>query len=148
MRLRERVKAAGGQLRRHWRSLLLILIVFLVYTAISSSDRYRPKKLGESCTFDYECRSRRCDGGKCVELEQVCGDQICEGSETCSTCWIDCQPCKKENGEPCSDYRECRSSHCVRGVCRPTDPWCGDGYCDRPEDCFNCEKDCGVCMWI
>lgn len=28
----------------------------------------------------------------------------------------------------------------------PTDPGgCGDGYCDRDEDCFTCEADCGAC---
>jgi hypothetical protein len=25
-------------------------------------------------------------------------------------------------------------------------PICGDGYCDISEDCFTCEKDCGVCI--
>ncbi|CAM9770906.1 unnamed protein product [Chrysoparadoxa australica] len=51
----------------------------------------------------------------------VCGDLLCSGSETCSSCPQDCGEC----------------------------PYCGDGICtengDFAETCFVCSEDCGSC---
>jgi len=58
-----------------------------------------------------------------------CSDQYCE-NKRCEN--------KKEDGFPCLRQSECKSNHCVHGVCRPTDPYCDDHYCDPGE---NCEQD-------
>lgn len=50
--------------------------------------------------------------------ETNCGDSICEGAETCSSCTLDC-------GE-CTIY-------------------CGDGLCNGDETCSTCLSDCGAC---
>lgn len=47
----------------------------------------------------------------------ICGDQICEGSESCSNCTTDCGAC----------------------------PYCGDGSCNGTEYCVTCATDCGAC---
>jgi hypothetical protein len=46
----------------------------------------------------------------------VCGDGICNGSETCSSCLADCDACV-----------------------------CGDGICNGSESCSSCSGDCGFC---
>jgi hypothetical protein len=48
----------------------------------------------------------------------ACGDDACNGSETCSSCAQDC------------------------GTCAPA---CGDGTCNTGEDCATCQADCGTC---
>jgi hypothetical protein len=49
----------------------------------------------------------------------VCGDGVCNGGETCTSCVTDC------------------------GVCPPG---CGDGVCSGGETCETCSADCGVCL--
>lgn len=55
-----------------------------------------------------------------TEPPEICGDGICEGSETCENCPVDCGECP---------------------------PVCGDGNCDAGdgEDCLTCPEDCPVC---
>ena len=55
------------------------------------------------------------------ETEPVCGDIVCNGTETCETCEQDC------------------------GACEPVDPFCGDGSCNGSETCETCQEDCGEC---
>jgi hypothetical protein len=50
--------------------------------------------------------------------EPVCGDSVCNGTETCSTCPGDCGQCSSV---------------------------CGDGVCDGEETCDTCLDDCGSC---
>ncbi|MBW2735641.1 MAG: hypothetical protein JRH20_24925 [Deltaproteobacteria bacterium] len=47
-----------------------------------------------------------------------CGDDSCNGTETCKTCPADCGPCPPE---------------------------CGDGQCNGDETCATCLGDCGAC---
>ncbi len=52
-------------------------------------------------------------------IKQIaCGDRVCNGTETCSSCPKDC------------------------GICPPA---CGDGVCNGTETCSSCPKDCGIC---
>ena len=46
-----------------------------------------------------------------------------------------------EEGGACVYSGQCLSGHCVHDVCRPTDPYCGDDYCDTGEVC---PGDCGA----
>jgi hypothetical protein len=48
----------------------------------------------------------------------VCGDSVCNGSESCGTCPNDC------------------------GACPPV---CGDSVCNGSESCGTCPNDCGAC---
>jgi hypothetical protein len=56
-----------------------------------------------------------------VTIPPTCGDNTCNGAETCSTCSADC------------------------GVCPPPQPTCGDGTCNNGETCSTCASDCGTC---
>src|SRR6185295_9256439 len=58
-----------------------------------------------------------CDGGPCDSF--LCGDAICNGNETCSTCPDDCGSCSVAI--------------------------CGDGICQSGESCSSCSSDCGTC---
>lgn len=66
-----------------------------------------------------------------------------EGESTSATLTVKFP--KKKNGEPCSSNDECESGHCVHNICRPTDPYCGDGFCDIEENKCTCSNDCGSC---
>lgn len=70
---------------------------------------------GQGCPRGFTPRGR-CPPGS-YEIGFVCGDSICNGSETCFNCEGDC------------------------GGCAP----CGDGSCTGTEHCSNCPIDCGVC---
>ena len=97
------------------------------------------------CESFESCSSCPADCGKCVECddgidndgdgyidypadkgcagptymdESNCGDKVCEGTETCTSCVADC------------------------GICPPT---CGDGKCEQMESCSTCPQDCHSC---
>jgi hypothetical protein len=53
-------------------------------------------------------------------VQPICGDQSCNGSETCSSCSADCGQC-------------------------PPEPVCGDQSCNGAETCSTCSGDCGSC---
>ncbi len=53
-----------------------------------------------------------------LEARAVCGDNVCRGKESCSSCPSDC------------------------GVCVGS---CGDGVCSATETCTSCSSDCGTC---
>src|SRR5437867_814954 len=56
--------------------------------------------------------------GEAYRHHPRCGDGVCNGSETCSSCPGDC------------------------GACAPS---CGDGICSGSETCSSCPGDCGLC---
>lgn len=58
--------------------------------------------------------------GCTTPTEYVCGNDVCDGTETCATCPKDCGAC-------------------------PLTGYCGDGTCDDDETCATCESDCGQC---
>ena len=55
-----------------------------------------------------------------IGQSDYCGNGACSGSETCSSCSIDC------------------------GSCQPVTR-CGDGVCSSSETCSSCSIDCGQC---
>jgi hypothetical protein len=102
----------------------------------------------------------------------VCGDGVCDASESCQSCQSDCGPC----GGTC-DHDQCTvggpldpsCGMCVAAICQ-VDPFCcasawdgictsevgsvcgltcsgscGDGVCDASESCQSCPNDCGPC---
>jgi len=71
---------------------------------------------GDCCT-DSDCSNNEyCLDNHCTSL---CGNQVCDNSEDCESCPIDC---------------ECA-----------TEVQCGDGVCDDDESCTSCPVDCGIC---
>jgi hypothetical protein len=76
----------------------------------------------------------------CAGAGPVCGDGICNGSETWQTCG-DCPP----PGPVCGDGI-CNGSETWQtcGDCPPPGPVCGDGICEgwQGEGGWNCPSDC------
>ncbi len=74
----------------------------------------------------------------------TCGDFICSGSETCSTCPMDCGLCPTvcPNGICESPTEGCGTCPADCGPCPGT---CGDGICGAGETCATCMTDCGTC---
>ena len=83
-----------------------------------------------------------CQNKKDVD-ESNCGDAVCEGDETCSSCSADCGSCEPVCGDgTCNGAETCSTCEVDCGAC-PSE--CGDGNCDADEDCTTCEADCGAC---
>jgi beta propeller repeat protein len=78
-----------------------------------------------------------------------CGDTICNGAETCSSCPGDCGTCPPP--EPycgdtiCNGGETCSSCPGDCGICPPPEPFCGDTICNGAETCESCPGDCGIC---
>ncbi len=109
--------AHDGASRRAAFSVLRVLLLALVALLVAPSTAWA-----------------QCDGGACVDAARPpdastdvgvtpdesgprCGDLVCNGAETCSSCAMDC------------------------GACRV----CGDGVCLSPETCGSCPIDCRPC---
>ncbi len=109
--------AHDGASRRAAFSVLRVLLLALVALLVAPSTAWA-----------------QCDGGACVDVVRPpdastdvgvtpdasgprCGDLVCNGAETCSSCAMDC------------------------GACRV----CGDGVCLSPETCGSCPIDCRPC---
>eukprot|EP00026_Physarum_polycephalum_P005343 Phypoly_transcript_05375.p1 GENE.Phypoly_transcript_05375~~Phypoly_transcript_05375.p1 ORF type:complete len:628 (+),score=68.17 Phypoly_transcript_05375:31-1914(+) len=53
----------------------------------------------------------------------MCGDQVCDPNETCSSCFYDCGACSYP---PCQGNPECSGNgECVQGICVCTGVWYG-----------------------
>lgn len=82
--------------------------------------------------------------GDCGSCPAVCGDFSCDENETCSTCFEDCGTC---GGAVCGDAtcdagEGCETCSADCGACSPV---CGDLGCNGSETCSTCPGDCGVC---
>jgi hypothetical protein len=103
---------------------------------------------------DHGNTAPRCGDGKCIGSESCtscavdcgvcagCGDHACASSESCTSCPEDCGVCQKCGDGFCKDDETCLSCAPDCGKCAS----CGDGKCAAgTEDCFSCPDDCGVC---
>lgn len=91
----------------------------------------------------------------------VCGDDECNGGETCESCRADCAatcppppvdvPMPRCGDGTCDEGESCESCRAdCAAMCPPPPvdvpmPRCGDGTCAAPETCGNCPTDCGAC---
>jgi hypothetical protein len=73
----------------------------------------------------------------------VCGNAVCESSETCSTCSADCGACAPACGNAvCEATESCSTCSADCGACAPA---CGNAVCEATESCSTCSADCGAC---
>lgn len=70
-----------------------------------------------------------------------CGDGLCAGDETCTSCSADCGLCAGCGDGSCGTTETCSSCPGDCGVCTT----CGDGFCKADETCLSCAPDCGKC---
>lgn len=73
-----------------------------------------------------------------------CGDGTCNGTETCSSCGVDCGACASARcGDgTCNGAETCTTCSDDCGACAAR---CGDGTCNGSETCTSCSDDCGAC---
>ena len=121
--------------------------------------------------WDFHCKAlalESCDG--CSADGSVCGDDVCDGTETCTSCPPDCGPCAvgpccEVTPEPGCPTGPCQGQVCaIDAYCCATawdeqcvalaasycgcglEAGCGNGTCDKPtESCLSCVADCGAC---
>lgn len=134
----------------------------------------------DSITFDF-CDNRRfCDYDfqaydivkfSIYSKSGFCGDNNCNGEESCSSCPDDCGECQMVCGDGiCYANENCEKDNCCNGVkvnfeddyyncggcgkqCEGREKCsnskciqiCGNGYCESNEDCNSCKEDCGKC---
>lgn len=70
----------------------------------------------------------------------TCGDWVCNGSETCSTCEMDCGACGYCGDAVCNNSENLCT--CLHDGCAAA---CGDGCCNGSENCLTCGDDCVSC---
>ncbi len=82
------------------------------------------RKLGEPCTFDFECETDRCDRASdaCVALAAV--GEGCSSDYDCASGHCDygtgtCDAGRRPNGDSCDYDEDCQSDWCVSGSCTP-----------------------------
>lgn len=99
---------------------------------------------GDCAHNEYDCDSdSECASGLICIGSSLTGDKgCCYSNEEWDT---SSHKCKAKNGESCTQNANCHSTHCVHDICRPTDPYFGDGYCDSGESCSSSPNDCGKC---
>ncbi|WP_434040874.1 MULTISPECIES: SdrD B-like domain-containing protein [Sorangium] len=92
------------------------------------------------CGGDESCSTCAVDCGVCPPL---CGNGACEIGEDCGSCSADCDVCAPVCGDgTCDPSETCGSCSADCGACPPV---CGDGACEAGEDCGTCSDDCGAC---
>ena len=129
------------------KSPAIVIAIFLLVVFFMQNPK--PKPVGDyTCIANSDCESKNCINGYCRNRTVFCGDYYCDAWETCGNCVKDCGECKAANGESCIIDGNCISTECVHSICRPTDPFEGDGFCDESEDCWSAPLDCGYCRWI
>jgi len=76
-------------------------------------------------------------------INPECGDNVCNGAETCGTCPGDCGACPVTCPDgTCDSTETCSSCPSDCGACPVS---CGNGACDGAETCLTCALDCGGC---
>ncbi|MBM4353519.1 MAG: hypothetical protein FJ109_06930 [Deltaproteobacteria bacterium] len=138
---------------------------------VSETSDGIPCSDGDECTTGDLCVDGVCTGGEFVCGN--CGDQVCDGQETCESCPADCGDCPVSDccapheGPGCADeaIQKCvcaQDAYCCEtawddvcvgevegfgcGVCGSIEPVCGDTVCDPAETCESCPDDCGPCV--
>ncbi|WP_437674784.1 SdrD B-like domain-containing protein [Sorangium sp. So ce131] len=92
------------------------------------------------CGGDESCSTCAVDCGVCPP---VCGNGTCEAGEDCGSCSADCGACPASCGNgTCEAGEDCGSCSADCGACPPV---CGNGTCEAGEDCSACSEDCGAC---
>ncbi|WP_437610293.1 DNRLRE domain-containing protein [Sorangium sp. So ce834] len=126
------------------------------YTVVVASDNFEAggPLAGHEPTVDHDGGG---DGVAVISLapgedlhdagfgyQPSCGNGVCGGGESCSTCAADCGACPPVCGDGvCGGGESCSTCSADCGTCAPV---CGDGVCSAgAEDCSSCASDCGVC---
>jgi hypothetical protein len=92
------------------------------------------------CNGSETCSSCPVDCGACLPS---CGDGTCNGSETCSSCPGDCGPCTitlNDGTDECHCYK-CPSSH-------PYPVGCNLSFNNKEQDATSCIVQKGSHVWV
>lgn len=109
---------------------------FKVLTTDGSDNNSSESDSNSSCAATP--RSTQTEGGGSLPF---CGDGICNGSETCSTCQQDCGTCVNVCGNGICDSGETAKS-CPSDCSITYSNVCGDGICTGSETTTSCSSDC------
>ena len=120
----------------------LAVVVILAVVGVNSAGAQTPKT-PEAVTANILPVSENTDALESAAGPRGCGNGVCNGRETCSTCPADCGVCPPVCGDgTCNGTETCSTCSADCGVCPPV---CGDGTCNGAETCSTCAADCGVC---
>jgi hypothetical protein len=95
---------------------------------INSSGQFRGTALGDVAgTVNFSCTEVGCPVTTDWRPSQICGDAVCNGTETCANCPADCGGCSRKHNE-CNAQKQCVS---VNGN--------GANTCANNNDCDACD---------
>lgn len=115
-------------------------------TQFAMMREYVQDGIGELYRDDHTVSTTRVGCGNGVPPPPpppVCGDGICNGSETSGSCSADCAPSGPVCGDGVCNGGETTNS--CAADCAAPGPSCGDANCDASESCSSCVADCGSC---
>lgn len=111
--------------------------------------KFKPETVGYYLVKTVEYRT--CEKSILIYVNTTCGDGICGGGETLTTCLVDCGKCGDgvcSEGEDlgCPDCAVCGDGACtageIRTSCLKDCVFCGDDICDYVENRSSCGDDC------
>jgi hypothetical protein len=119
---------------KRWIGLCLVVALSTSWTSCGESEAPSEPRCGDG-TCDGTESATTCP----IDCAPVCGDDHCEGGETALTCYADCNDpaaCGNEVCDPGETFAFCESD-CA--------PGCGDGACELTESVSVCPVDCTRC---
>jgi len=95
------------------------------------------KTLGESCSNKRQCKSDRCNLGKCVESDECQNNADCGAGKYCSDPIAGQRTCKAQlsNGAICTKEDQCLAGRCKSGFCSAENSVAMGGSCRFNDEC-------------
>ncbi len=143
-------KAAKKPVKSNKKILIAAAIaIAVILTIVLLPSLLMPAKK-PACREEWTCTNwSNCDNGnearECTD-RNLCGTVGLRPpiEQTCSSPNSDMpRPNCAPAGVQCEGNNCCKT--CVHGICRDTNTFCGDTFCDPGETCTSCAKDCGSC---
>jgi PGF-pre-PGF domain-containing protein len=97
-------------------------------SGVSSIDYFELNDTGEYCTIANDCGVDYCVNNYCSDVSTYCGDGVCEGGESYSTCSADCEApeASTDTTTPSGGFTQCmdRLDNDGDGLVDMNDPGC------------------------
>lgn len=117
----------------------------LVLTIIISGCTNKACEIDTDCISSNTCEQSKCINNKCEYsiINDCCGNDVCEFSESYTSCATDCPNCDDSNKCTADSY-DYHKEKCVNKL-NFDETCCGNTRCEAEEDYSTCVLDCPDC---